>query len=143
MIAWVAVFAICLIVEGATVALTSIWFAGGAFAAFIVCVLGFELKMQLLAFAIVSFLLLLLVRPVASSLLKHDRIPTNADRLIGREAVVKVTIDSLAGTGSAVLDDQTWLARAASKGEIFPAGTIVKVVSISGAKLIVESAGQH
>ena len=57
------------------------------------------------------------------------------DGLIGRRAVVKETVD--AGSGSAVLAGETWLARAYREGESFLPGSTVIVREVSGAKLLV------
>ena len=68
----------------------------------------------------------------------RERTRTNVDSLIGRTAVVTQDIDNLKGTGAAVVNGQTWTARAREDGQKLAEGTVVKICSISGVKLIVE-----
>ena len=64
-IGWVAAFLVFIVIEVATMALTTIWFAGGALAGLILCLLGAGIELQLAVFAAVSFVLLILTRPLA------------------------------------------------------------------------------
>ena len=67
MIGWLVAFVILIGIEAATMALTTIWFAGGAVFAFFAAVLEFSVQTQLVVFLIVSFVLLLFTRPLAST----------------------------------------------------------------------------
>lgn len=134
---WLALFVVFLAIEGMTASLTSVWFAGGAVAGLLVQVLGGGWKVQLTVFTIVSLILLVLIRPLASRLVKSKQTPTNADSFSGRHAVVRERIDNREDTGKAVLAGETWLARAAKEGETFEPGEIVVITGISGAKLLV------
>ena len=136
---WMIAFLVFLGVEAATTSLASIWFAGGALAALAAAAVGLGVKTQLIVFVLVSFILLLLVRPLASGFMKGKDTKTNVDGLVGRKAVVKERVDNLAGTGTAVLGAETWLARSVGEGQIFEPGTVVEVAAISGAKLIVKA----
>ena len=136
---WMIAFLIFLGVEAATTSLASIWFAGGALAALAAAAVGLGVKAQLIVFVLVSFILLLLVRPLASGFMKGKDTKTNVDGLVGRKAVVKERVDNLAGTGTAVLGAETWLARSVVEGQIFEPGPVVEVAAISGAKLIVKA----
>ena len=62
---WLILFVILLIIEILTMGLTTIWFAGGALVAFVSGVIGFGLPVQVVAFLIVSVILLVLTRPLA------------------------------------------------------------------------------
>lgn len=138
-IGWMIAFLVFLGIEAATTALASIWFAGGALAALAASALGMGIRTQLAVFVAVSFILLLLVRPLAAKYVNQRKIRTNVDDLVGRKAVVKDRIDNVAGTGSAALGGSTWLARAAAEGQTFETGTVVEVVAVSGAKLMVKA----
>ena len=85
----------------------------------------------------------LMVRPFAYKYLYSKRTNTNVDSLTGRKAVVKERIDNVAGTGSAILAGETWLARAAQEGDTFEAGDVVIISAVSGAKLLVAAAKQE
>lgn len=137
-IAWLIAFVVFLAVEGMTASLTSIWFAGGALAALVAQVCGVPLRPQLAVFVVVSFILFILVRPFTARYL-CKKTDTNVDSFAGRKAIVKARIDNDAGTGSAILAGETWLARAAGEGEIFEPNTVVMVTGVSGAKLIVKA----
>lgn len=137
---WLIAFIVFLVVEGMTASLTSIWFAGGALAALVVQVCGGGLEVQLAVFVVVSFILFLMVRPFAYKYLYSKKTNTNVDSLTGRRAVVKQRIDNDAGTGSAILAGETWLARAAQEGDIIEPNTVVVITAVSGAKLLVKAA---
>ncbi len=51
---WLAIFIVLLIIEIATMGLTTIWFAGGALIAFCAGLVGFGLGVQIGVFVIVS-----------------------------------------------------------------------------------------
>ena len=62
---WIILIILFAVVEIATVGLTSIWFAGGAFVAALAGLAGVSLTIQVALFLIVSIILLVLTRPVA------------------------------------------------------------------------------
>jgi len=134
---WLIAFIIFVGIEIATMALTTIWFAGGAFVAFLLALLGLSVEIQLAAFVIVSFLLLFLTRPFAQKYINHNTVKTNIDSLIGAAARVTSEINNEAGTGTAVVNGQEWTARALSEQDHYPAGTMVEIKRIDGVKLIV------
>ena len=139
-VTWLIAFVVFLVVESMTASLTSIWFAGGALAALVAQVCGAPLRPQLAVFVIVSFILFIMVRPFIARYLHRKKTDTNVDSFAGRKAVVKGRIDNEAGTGTAILAGETWLARAAVEGETFEPNTVVVITSVSGAKLMVKAA---
>ena len=62
---WLGGIIVLLIIEALTLGLTTIWFAGGALAAFIACVAGADLAVQIVLFVVVSLGLLFFTRPFA------------------------------------------------------------------------------
>ena len=86
-----AAFLVFIIVEAASLALTSIWFAGGALAALIIAAVGSSVKIQLTLFALVSGILLVCVRPAAKKLVNQRTQKTNARGLYGKP--VRITED--------------------------------------------------
>ena len=139
-VTWLIAFVVFLVVESMTASLTSIRFAGGALAALVAQVCGAPLRPQLAVFVIVSFILFIMVRPFTARYLHRKKTDTNVDSFAGRKAVVKGRIDNEAGTGTAILAGETWLARAAVEGETFEPNTVVVITSVSGAKLMVKAA---
>lgn len=134
---WLIAFVVFVGIEIATMALTTIWFAGGAFAAFLVSLTGVGVEPQLAVFLIVSFILLFLTRPFAAKYINSRTVKTNAESLIGCKARVTAQIDNTLGLGTAVVNGQEWTARALDPDEIIPKGTMVRIEKIQGVKLLV------
>lgn len=131
---WLILMIALLVVEAMTVGLVSIWFGGGALIALISAGLGAPIWLQVALFLVVSALLLALLRPIARNIASTKKTATNADRNIGREAVVVEEIDRLNNTGAVRIDGIIWTARAENDEKI-PAGTIIRVNRIEGAKV--------
>lgn len=135
-ILWIALAVGFLAVEFGTVALISLWFVIGALAAMVADLLGAVLWLQILIFALVSLAMLLLVRPFLRRYVNPYKTPTNADALLGQEAIVTEAINNLEGTGAVKLGGLTWTARA-EDGAPIPEGAVVVVRAIDGVKAIV------
>ena len=99
-IVWVAVMLIFLIVEAATAGLTCIWFAIGALAALIAALFGAPLWLQIIWFFVISFVTLYFTRPLVKKYVNSKSQPTNADMVIGKEALVTEAIDNVEGVGA-------------------------------------------
>lgn len=138
MIGWLAAFIIFILIEGATMALTTIWFAGGAAVAFFAAAFYMPLKGQTVVFLIVSFVLLIFTRPFALKYVNKGAVRTNSEGLVGKKARVTVEINNDLSVGAAVINGQEWTARAAKEDVVIPVGEIVTVRAICGVKLIVE-----
>jgi membrane protein implicated in regulation of membrane protease activity len=120
--------------------LVLLMFAGGALGGMTVALLGGPTVLQLIAFIVVSGLLLAVVRPVAR---KHltDRTPLQldgVDTLIGRTA--KVTRDVDVSGGRIRMGADEWSARSQHSGESFPIGQTVRILQVEGATAIVGDA---
>lgn len=137
MIFWLIVFVVLLIVEIATMGLTTVWFAGGALIAFLAAYLGFGVIVQVVVFLVVSILLLILTRPLAVKFFNQERQKTNAESLIGQKAIVKEEINTLQATGRVEVNGMEWSAKT-EESEIIEEDTIVSIRGIQGVKLIVE-----
>lgn len=135
---WLVLLVLFIIIEIATMGLTTIWFAGGAVAAFIVSALGGNLVIQIILFLGVSSLLLIFTRPFAARYINKDHVKTNVDGLIGEKAVVTQEIDNIQELGEVRLEGKEWMARAEESELKIPAGKVVTVVRVSGVKLIVK-----
>ncbi len=136
---WFVLLVVFAIVEAATVGLASIWFAAGAFVAMVAAFLHAPLWLQIVLFLLVSFVTLLLARPLARKFLTPGYQPTNADRILGEEAVVTEAIDNLAGRGLVSVGGSVWTARAQDDQPI-AAGTVVRILRIEGVKVFVTPA---
>lgn len=134
---WLGVTILAAVVEAATAALTSIWFVPGGIAALIASLLGGPLWLQILLFLAVSCVALLLTRPFVKKVQGAKQVETNADRVLGRKAVVTEAIDNLHGTGRAEVMGNSWSARSVQPDGKIPEGDTVRVERIEGVKLIV------
>lgn len=137
-ISWLLLAAIFIVIEIISLGLTTIWFAGGAFVAAIAAIAGAGVPIQVILFGVVSVVLLIATRPIALKHLNNKTEKTNAEGLIGQNAMVLQTIDNLRETGQAKVNGMEWTARAKNNSDIIPADSMVKIVEIQGVKLIVE-----
>lgn len=135
---WCGLMILFLVVEIATVGLTSIWLAGGALAALIVAVSGPGIIWQLTAFVIVSFILLVFTRPFAKKYINSHHEKTNYEELIGGVVKVTETVDNIAQTGAVFAQGKEWTARAEDDRQRLEAGSLAEVVAVSGVKLILK-----
>ncbi|MDO4174682.1 MAG: NfeD family protein [Eubacteriales bacterium] len=140
---WLIVLIACLIAEACTTQLLTIWFAVGSVGALIAAALGFNEAVQLGVCLVLSFVLLLLLRPLVRNVLHLRQDRTNADRILDQTAVVIQTIDERNGTGQIRLMGQVWTARALQKDEVIATGETVVVRRISGVKAMVERLEQN
>ena len=135
---WLVVLIVSIGVEVATLGLTSIWFAGGAAVAVIVAAFHGPVWLQILLFFAVSLLLLFFTRPIAVRYFNRDRVRTNVESMIGRQAIVTSEIDNLQGIGQVTVGGQEWGARTEKDGLNLQPGTVVDIMAVSGVKLIVK-----
>lgn len=134
---WLVALTILLIIEIITLGLTSIWFAGGALAAFLLSLFTDNLILEVGVFVAVSLVLLYFTRPIAMKYFNNKREKTNYEALEGSSGKVLEKIDNFNSTGVVLLNGLEWTARS-SDDSIIPAGKKVIVKEVSGVKLIVE-----
>ncbi len=135
---WLVVLVVLVVIELLTMGLTTIWFAGGALIATIAAVLGAPMVVQVILFLVVSGVLIIFTRPLAVKYFNKDRVRTNAESLVGRQAIVISEIDNLQGIGQVNVGGMEWSARTRIDGVRLPVGTVTTVLGINGVKLIVE-----
>ena len=136
-ICWLAIVIVLLVIEIATLGLTTIWFAGGALVACIAALLHANIWVQIVLFLVVSVLLLFFTRPLAVRYMNKDRTKTNVDSMVGKEAVVTEAIDNLKAQGVVQVNGLEWTARSEESQEVIPKGAIVEVGRVDGVNLIV------
>ena len=137
-VVWLVLLVLLLAVEAVTLGLSTIWFAGGALAAFVAAVAGAGLPVQIALFFAVSILLLIFTRPAAMRWLEHKKTRTNARSLVGDTGIVTEEINNLESRGQVQVRGQIWTARTVSDESRVLAGSRVKIEKISGVKLIVK-----
>ena len=137
-VVWLAILVALVVIELLTMRLTTIWFAGGALVATIASSFGAPIVLQIILFLVASALLLYFTRPIAVKYFNKDRVRTNAESLVGRQAIVISEIDNLQGTGQVNVGGMEWSARTRVDGVKLPVGTVTTILAINGVKLIVE-----
>lgn len=136
---WLGLIVAFIAAEAATVSLVSIWFIGGAVAGLVSAILGAAVLLQIAVFLAVSAVLLALLRPIVKKYLHVNKTKLNADRLIGKTALVTEPIDNLEETGAIRMNGVLWTAKSVG-GDTIPAGTRVRIERIEGAKVYVKPA---
>ena len=140
-VVWLVAMIVLLVIEGVVPGLISIWFALGALAALVSALLHAPLWLQIVWFLAVSIAALALTRPLAKKYINAKTQPTNADMLIGKECVVRESIDNVLGAGAVSVDGKVWTARTRNDDIKVPEGSQAVVVRIEGVKLIVKPLG--
>ena len=135
---WLVVVVVFLAVELMTVTLTSIWFAAGGLIALFVAMAGGGFVIQMIAFLIGSFAMFFATKPWADKVINAKKTSTNADRAVGEEVRVLERISNLDQTGRVVVHGQDWMARTEDDNIKIEQGELVRVLRISGVKVIVE-----
>lgn len=135
---WLGVTLLAIVAELFTTELISIWFVGGGIVAIILSFfesIGWE--WQLLAFVLVTALLITLLRPVVKKYFtKNNDNNTNIEALKSRKVrmLSTATFDQL---GTAKINGIVWSVKS-QDDETLEEGSIVEVVEVSGTKLIVK-----
>lgn len=138
MMIWLVIFVVLVIVEIVTMGLATIWFAGGALVATLVAAIGGPFWLQIIVFIVVSAILLFFTRPIAVKYFNKERVRTNVESLIGKQAIVISEIENLHSVGQVTVNGQEWSARSSKSDVKIPVGTVVVILAIDGVKLIVE-----
>ena len=133
---WIAVFVVLIVIEAATMALTTIWFAGGALAAIALSLMDVGKNGQLAVFFLVSCALLFFTRPFVIRHVNRNTVKTNVEDLVGKKARITSDVDNDLSAGTAVVGGQEWSARSAD-GTPIRSGEMVRIESVSGVKLMV------
>lgn len=131
---WLILFIVLLLVEIFTVGLVSIWFAIGAIVAMVSSFFIESIVIQGIVFVATSILVLLCTKKIVQRFRMSDIIPTNLDRVIGKngEVLEKIVPGS---TGQVKVLGNIWSAVSSSEIEV---GQRIIVKQIDGVKLIVE-----
>ena len=137
-IIWFAVILIAAFIEITTMDLTSIWFSISAVVSFILAIVGAQIIWQILAFIVISTILLLSVRPLVKNYFRTNIVGTNADALVGKVATCTKEIQPN-DRGEVKVDGKYWTA-IASGDETIHVGDKAEILAIEGVKLIVVKA---
>ncbi|MCW2658563.1 MAG: rane protein [Jatrophihabitans sp.] len=133
---WLIAAGVFAAAEAASLTFVLMMFAGGAAAAAVTAALGGPVVLQFIVAIVATLALLGGVRPIARRhLTAGTGAITGSDRLVGKEAIVLSQVD--ARDGRVRLDGGEWSARAFDEKQVMPAGTVVRVMKITGATAVV------
>lgn len=135
---WLIIAGICLVIEIATVGFLVFWFA---VAALITCIFSLfisSMLAQTAIFVVLSAILVFLTRPFSEKISRKDSVITNANSIIGKEAIVKKEI-SPNNNGQIKINGDTWTATLSQEcNSTIPEGSSVEILKIDGVKVIVK-----
>jgi membrane protein implicated in regulation of membrane protease activity len=133
---WLVAAGVLAAAEALSMSLVLIMFAGGAAAAALTAGFGGGVFLQFVVALVATVALLGVVRPIAR---RHLTIgpaaSTGTDALVGKEAIVLSEVDL--HNGRVRLNGGEWSARSFDRTQVLPAGTVVRVMEISGATAVV------
>jgi membrane protein implicated in regulation of membrane protease activity len=130
---WIAMAAVCAVVDAFLPYYILVWFSGGALAALLFVWAGFNTQIQFLVFFVVSFALMAVVgRYINTRLLRGgSKMRTNIEEMMGKTAMVVMAI-SAGEAGRVALKGTTWRAVLNDETATAAVGDKVTVVSIEG-----------
>lgn len=109
---WLSIIALLLIAEAVTTNFVTIWFAFGALAALLSSMVFQSPAAQATVFIVVSAILVLATLPFVKKMRNKKRAPVNAERNLGRHAVVVQALTP-GEVGRVRLDGVDWAAKCA------------------------------
>lgn len=135
---WLTISIVCLILEVTSGDFFILCFSIGALGGIIASLCSDSITAQIIAFAVISVLCLLFVRPALVKRLHHsgDERLSNADAMVGQTGVVSQSIEA-GGFGRVAIDGDDWKAQSAT-GEAIDKGTRVKVTRLDSIIITVE-----
>lgn len=132
---WIAAAVVFGILEAATVQLVSIWFCISSVAAAFAAYITHDVTVSAVVFVLASAVLVAVTRPLVKSKVVVKPQPTNADRIIGKKAVVTTRIDGKKNEGQVAVDGQIWSAKC---DDVVSEGETVEIEKIEGVKVVVK-----
>jgi len=126
---WIVLAGLCFIGEMLTAGFFLLWFGVGASIAAVLNYLGFDPMVQILAFILISIILIAVSRPLAQRITKESPRKAVSDRLVGKQGMV--IEDVLPDTGGVVkVEGDVWRAVSPKKIEKDSRISVKKVESV-------------
>lgn len=137
---WLGVMLLCVVIEAATFALTTVWGAISAFVMIFVSRTNMPLKWQLILFLVLTIVLVLTTRPFAVKKLKLGKDKTNVNSMEGQEVLVTKRISRFEKGEVKAKNGVIWSAKNADEqdGSDIPEGSVCKIVKVDGNTLSVK-----
>jgi len=138
---WIICAIVFAVLEGIISGLVTIWFTIGGAAAAALAAGGAPIPVQVIAFFVVSLVLLLFTRPILVKKLKVGREKNYTEQLEGKPGLVVEAIEPFK-SGQVKVGGIVWTSVGETEHFSAPAGGTVEIVRVEGVKLIVKgSAG--
>lgn len=134
---WLILCGLCLIIEIFTVSFLMFFPGVGAFFAFVAALLGANITVQCIIFAVSSALMILFIRPLVTKLFKTKDVAMNSNALIGKTGVVLKDIKGDDKIGQVKVAGEIWSA-VCREDQFIAKDSKITVLAISGVKLVVE-----
>ena len=135
---WLIIAGVCLVLEILTVGFLIFWFALAALIVSFLSIFIHSVIAQTAIFIVLSAILIFFTRPLAKKVNKSDNTATNANRLIGKTAIVKKKIQNH-NNGQVKVDGELWTATLSEDcKDSIEEGSTVEIISIDGVKLVVK-----
>ena len=137
---WVSVIVLCLIIEASTFSLTTIWAALAALPLVFLSRTALPFRWQLLAWVVLTIVLIALTRPFALKRLKVlSKSKTNVNALIGQSVIITKDTSNFEKGQAKSKNGVIWQVSNANISQgIIRAGTVCKVFEVRGNTLLVE-----
>jgi membrane protein implicated in regulation of membrane protease activity len=139
---WIVAALLLAGIELLTLSFVAFYPAIGSLAAAVTALVGGNVGIQVLVFAVVSVASLLLTRkPLLRLMSRTPQVPSNAPTVVGKRAVVVIAIEAGPGQrGQVKVGTEHWSARSEDEHAIND-GATVDVVRIDGVTLVVRPSG--
>lgn len=136
---WLGVMVVCVIIEAATFALTTVWGAISALVMIFLSKTNMPFKWQLLVFLVLTIVLVLTTRPFAVKKLKLGKNATNVNSMVGQEVLVTKKITKFEKGEVKAKNGVIWSAKNFDENEDSEInfGEVCKVVEVDGNTLSV------
>ncbi len=138
---WFLIIIVALIIEFITTGVFAVWFAIGAFVAYVFSILGFSIWVQCIGAVATVICTLILVRPFAVKMFNEGQTQSKIKSLIGKDAIVLTEINAKHSTGLVRIGDAEWAAVPSNRKNIYQIGEVVRIVKTGNNYVVVSSKG--
>lgn len=134
---WIILIIAFLITEIITsISLVTIWFIPGAIVSSILCHFNCSIQIQIIVFIIISFICLLLTKPISKKIKSNENHHLNLNAIIGLKLPLIKGIEN-DSFGEVCINGVIWNAKSLYEQNILK-NKIVKIIAIEGNVLIVK-----
>lgn len=135
---WMVLLIICLVLEFVRMNLYGACGAAGALGGLIAAAFGLAVYFQIPIAIIIAVGLVVAVRPIGLKYVNRMKKDSKMLNLVGRDAIVVATINSMQGTGMITINGRSYAAKSHRPNAVIEKGTLVKVVAMNKDVAIVD-----